>query len=61
MKHILNIDLTKIKLNKGSILQIIYDDSDNTFTINATKATNKGFEYNQKKCKKTSSFKKLLR
>lgn len=60
MKHVLNIDLTKIKLDKGEILQVSYDDEYDVFWIKATKCKIKGFYHTKEKCKKFLPFKKLL-
>lgn len=61
MKHILNIDLAKIKLDKGTILQVIYNDEYNIFEVKAIKGGVKGFAYTQEKSKKLLSFKEILR
>lgn len=61
MKHTLNIDLAKIKLDKGTILQVSYDDECDIFSIKAIKGGVKGFEYKQEKYKKSLTFKELLR
>lgn len=60
MKHILNIDLAKIKLDKGEILQVSYDDECDVFKIKSTKCKIKGFYHTKEKYKKFLSFKEFL-